>query len=161
MAGPCEQLQLRAPALPTWLGGTPPQTDPAPWHRVHPLSCDTLAFPVTHLCPATHSFHPARFPLRSYTQTEFQELSLQLVLIPKPIPSAFWEHSCSLINCRQCCKGAWLRASSSTRRTLGDSLFSGIHKRVVLRAKCVKSRDQKAHQHLNRSLDQEPSNHLI
>ena len=54
------------------------------------LSCDTLAFPVTHSCPATQ-FPPYSLPLLSHLQMEFQEASGQLVLIPEPLPSGFWD----------------------------------------------------------------------
>ena len=73
------------PPPPTW-PGAPPQTDPEPWHGAHSLSCDTLAFPVTHSCPATQ-FPPYLLPLLSHLQMEFQEASGQQVLIPEPHPS--------------------------------------------------------------------------
>lgn len=127
VAGPAGRDSLVC--LLTNLARGPHHTDPQPWHGAGSPSRDSLSFPVTHSCPATHSFHPYSFPLLLYSQMEFQELSGQLVLIPMLIPSGFWECSLLFAHYRQCSGEAIAQGFPRAQDVPGNSPLCGICRR--------------------------------
>lgn len=115
-------------------------------------SRDLLGFPVTHSCPATHSFHPYQFPLLLYMQMEFQELSGQLVLIPLLVPSGFWDLSILFTYSGQRFGEATAQPTGWSWVILHDVAFT----EGILRAECVRRKGRNSRrQHPNWSLDQE------
>lgn len=116
VAGPAGRDSLVC--LLTNLARGPHHTDPEPWHGAGSPSRDSLSLPVTHSCPATHSFHPYSFPLLLHSQMGFQELSGQLVSIPMLIPSGFWECSLCLLTADNALERPSLRAPLEHRTFL-------------------------------------------